>query len=674
MQRSVRTAAGAMIVAIVCACAIMAAMAGATNLYAVLGIARTASTREIKRAYRRKAKDFHPDKHPDATEADKAKFQERFTEVVTAFETLSDDRARRIYDQTGRTPSQQEVARQEQQRQWQRQQRRFFMPRHVRWAQQMVMNIRSRAHLDAVALEDEPTRADGRRGLDRYMLLAFYERGTECEDALNYDVQYPSPFAHSSSDFGTWWDEILLAGKVDMKTASGLVGYYGIETSRNCPTIVMFERGGTLENDRWRARTSPSAHREEPLAYLRGVRSHQQFEDWVWQQLKVEIAFRNDHDHPVALWWISGLRAVERGTIAVNATYNAVTHLSHIFLARDARVQSSRMSNGSSLLWHMVRPADDGQVVPIRSRCFDLDGNCRRWAREGLCTAYKRFPEIPAKCFVSCGYGCGGAGYEGGVDGAVGATLPPPLGHVWTPARGGPSHAAWLGTHVGTATASAEAHWEAAGARALGFRERLERFYGRYNAAKTPADIAQMVAKYAGREKSLFRVLVKKYGPEPSGGPVGAGGSGYAVSAYAWPPRALGGPGAHCEFWAGLTAEGRRRGQDECHTRPDWAWEQCPSQCAVAAALKLLRVQDYKSECAFWAGTSTEGKRRRQNECVNRPAFMEEHCAYSCAVVSRDARVDAFIRGARAAEQRQEPHAVGADMSFGVGGKRRDEL
>ena len=152
----------------------------------------------------------------------------------------------------------------------------------------------------------------------------------------------------------------------------------------------------------------------------------------------------------------------------------------------------------------------------------------------------------------------------------------------------------------------------------------------------------------AGREASLFRVLVKKYGKEPSGGPAT---SGYGVSAYAWPPRALEEAGKHCEFWAGITAEGRRRGQDECFARPEWTWPRCPAQCAVAAALRLRRVQDYKGDCAFWAGTTHEGKRRRQRECDTRPAFMAEHCPYSCGVRDRDARVEAFIRAARAAER-----------------------
>lgn len=65
------------------------------DYYAILGVPRTASTEEIRRAYRRLARTYHPDvnKSPDA--------QARFTEIQEAYDVLSDETKRRIYDQTG---------------------------------------------------------------------------------------------------------------------------------------------------------------------------------------------------------------------------------------------------------------------------------------------------------------------------------------------------------------------------------------------------------------------------------------------------------------------------------------------------------------------------------------------------------------------------------------------
>lgn len=66
------------------------------DLYDILGVDRNADEREIKRAFRRLAKEYHPDHNPEDPNA-----EQRFKEVLAAFEILSDPEQRRRYDRYG---------------------------------------------------------------------------------------------------------------------------------------------------------------------------------------------------------------------------------------------------------------------------------------------------------------------------------------------------------------------------------------------------------------------------------------------------------------------------------------------------------------------------------------------------------------------------------------------
>ncbi|MFS8540468.1 MAG: J domain-containing protein [Tissierellales bacterium] len=66
------------------------------DYYKILGVSKDASKEEIKRAYRKLAKKYHPDLNPGNKEA-----QEKFKEINEAYEVLSDDNKRRQYDAFG---------------------------------------------------------------------------------------------------------------------------------------------------------------------------------------------------------------------------------------------------------------------------------------------------------------------------------------------------------------------------------------------------------------------------------------------------------------------------------------------------------------------------------------------------------------------------------------------
>ena len=66
------------------------------DYYEVLGVEKSATAQEIKKAYRKLALKFHPDKNPDNKEA-----EDKFKEAAEAYEILSNDEKKAKFDRFG---------------------------------------------------------------------------------------------------------------------------------------------------------------------------------------------------------------------------------------------------------------------------------------------------------------------------------------------------------------------------------------------------------------------------------------------------------------------------------------------------------------------------------------------------------------------------------------------
>lgn len=340
------------------------------DLYATLGVKKTATKQEIKKAYRQKAKDTHPDKNPGV---DTETAATQFREIAEAYEVLSDEKSRRTYDRTGKTEREHNDDRNNQRSQqanrrqsngwnfgnfWnfnqQRQKpgvryHRYFMDgftrRSILNAQSRVLTVTSLSHLQDIALDDDT-------GLtERYVLLAVYDsRIQTCEDNMNFYVMYPWPFAGFAreGDNSMWWEETMLTTKIDL--ADDTEGSKQIQdmldidfdpkdprSVAQCPKIAFFPRRSNLQaSEVWNPTMETPATRTQPAS---------DFRSWVWQRLKMSIKFTNRTPWKLKQWWLDGYRGVVLDEIEPGATYSTNTYLSHAFVYRASFVEGNLLNN-----------------------------------------------------------------------------------------------------------------------------------------------------------------------------------------------------------------------------------------------------------------------------------------------------------------------------------------
>jgi curved DNA-binding protein CbpA len=366
-----------------------------------LGVERSATTQEIKTAYRRKALDTHPDKNRHMPQEQAA---ESFRQVVHAFEILSDEQSRTRYDRTGRSDANSANNNNSNRGgsnfyggftwNFQRKPVKLKDRFDVQEAKSRVLHIASLEHLQTVMMDDDDR-------LERNLLMVFCTP-LAVETLVDDEIVFPYPFAAKSSQ-GIWWEDLLQTVKVRFQKQNDLTKHFNIPNGDSMrttgkPIFVFGKRGQTLD---------------EPWAQIE-TDSRTAFENWVWEQIQVKLHFVNRHDFPVELYWIHGSRAHERSPIQPGDTVEHTSMLSHEWYARDARVDSRHDSPGRYKLtqesslgsWKIVNDTSPQEIVIETPICFDLSGHCLFWKQQGACTKNSVF--MCEQCRLSCKNSCGG--------------------------------------------------------------------------------------------------------------------------------------------------------------------------------------------------------------------------------------------------------------------------
>jgi len=377
------------------------------DLYKILGVKRSATTKEIKQAYRRKALDTHPDKNKGREEEAAKEFQK----VVHAFEILSDKSSRNRYDRTGRSDEQRNSGGGSGGTQFQRggfswsfswssgggsgrtTYKRRPRPKlkdkfEVKEAQSRILHIVSLEQLETVIVDEE------NGSLERNLLIVFFT--PQLEQHLMDEMVYPYPFAAMSSQ-GIWWEDLLQTTAVRFHRSNTLTEFFGIPKgdSMTKPIFVFGKRGESFEGSK------NSWGRLE-------TNSRNEFDSWMWEQIGVQVTFINHHNHPIELYWIHGTKASLKVVLEPGEESVHTTRLSHEWWVRDARTDTHRDSPGrwkltdNSMLikWKILSDAHNQElIIPLRE-CYDISGHCGFWEQRGECNKNPTFME--EQCSKTC--------------------------------------------------------------------------------------------------------------------------------------------------------------------------------------------------------------------------------------------------------------------------------
>lgn len=400
---------------------LVAAASSGDSLYDRLALPRSASAREIKKAWYKAALQLHPDKVEGSAEQ-KAQAELRFKAAAEAYEVLSDVALKRQYDLTGAIPddkakteaatrSSGNVEDPDEQFGFesggrggqQRQQYRGFGFGWGRYdafevglAQQRARRVRTLEQMRRIL---QPHGVAPAAGLQRprFGLVGFYRRGEEA--SLKEHLRFPYPFAGWSlgaQGDGFWWEDavqtlLVSVGELASNEGAALLEHFGVGKGGDVrlPAVAWVRTDAAL-----------SFEMAPPL------RDADAFVAWVYGFLGASVRIVNRDHRRAVVWWLDGHHAKQQGVVeADGGTFERSSFISHRWYVWPEGTEGNILSQEASLGEITLSRVGEIHDLQLSARCIDSNGHCHQWKHLGECEKNRGY--MSTACRRSCG-GCDG--------------------------------------------------------------------------------------------------------------------------------------------------------------------------------------------------------------------------------------------------------------------------
>mmetsp|Transcript_33637 Transcript_33637/g.64570 ORF Transcript_33637/g.64570 Transcript_33637/m.64570 type:complete len:795 (-) Transcript_33637:160-2544(-) len=350
--------------------------------YATLSIHHGATSDQIQKAYRSKAKETHPDKNPD----DPLAAAEQFRQVSEAYEILSDPKKKRVYDAQFRMREEQrrqqrarERRQNEQRREKDEWEKREKKKRQVEMANKAkdlyhrVMRLSDLNQMEKMFLDSS--------GNYRKNYLIMFVGNKKAEKAGEEDYYFPFPFAVDGGEFGD--ADFIQVAKVRFNTETELTKTFNIPPNKSTPQFIF-----TKQNDpHHKFHTFQPTRNSTP-------NTHIQLTNWVKSLLALQnILIINHHTLPIDVHILRDKTTIFyhqnlKSGYQLSLTTGSKLRPGDRIIAYDSRIDSlpgsmrilEKLSDATNvyLLEEVVMKDDVAYVVESR-RCVDLSTQCGDW-------------------------------------------------------------------------------------------------------------------------------------------------------------------------------------------------------------------------------------------------------------------------------------------------------